>query len=78
MVKYISRFLFRPPSNMREVWDYKNASTESKQLSVSGIDWNFLFRGKSINKKVDILNECLKSIFNNFVPNKVINYGSLK
>ena len=59
-----------PPPYMREVWDYKNATTESIQLSVSSIDWDFLFRGKYIEKKVDILNECLNNI--NFVPNKVI------
>ena len=57
---------------MREIWDYKNASTESIQRSVSSTDWDFLFWGKSISKKVDILNECLKNIFHNFVPNKVI------
>ena len=61
-----------PPPYMREVWDYKNASAESTQLSISSIDWDFLFWRKSINKKVDILNECLTNIFHNFVPNKVI------
>ena len=60
------------PAYTREVWDYKNVSAESIQSSVSGIDWDFLIPGKSINKKVDILNECLKNIFHNFVPNKVI------
>ena len=58
------------PPYMREVWDYKNASAESIQSSVLVLD--FLFQGKSFNKKVDILNECLKNIFHNFVPNKVI------
>ena len=61
-----------PPPCTREVWDYKNASAESIQRSVSIIDWDFLFRVKSISKKVDILNECLKNIFHNFFPNKVI------
>ena len=61
-----------PPPYMREVWDYKNASAESTQRSISSIDWDFLFWRKSINKKVDILNECLTNIFHNFVPNKVI------
>ena len=60
------------PPYMREVWDYKNVSAESIQGSVPGIDRDFLFRGKSINKKVDILHECLTNIFHNFVPNKVI------
>ena len=61
-----------PPPYMREVWDYKNASAESTQRSISSIDWDFLFWRKSINKKVDILNECLTNIFHNFVPNKMI------
>ena len=61
-----------PPPYMRDVWDYKNASAECIQCSVSSIDWDFLFWGKSINKKVDILNQCLKNIFYNFVPDKVI------
>ena len=60
------------PSYMREVWDYKTASAESIQRSFSSIDWDFLFWGKSINKKVDIINECLTNIFHNFIPNKVI------
>ena len=60
-----------PPPYMREDWDYKNACAEIIQRSVSSIDWDFLFRGKSINKNVDILNESLKNIFHNFVPNKV-------
>ena len=58
------------PPYTREVWDYKNASAESIQSSVLVLD--FLFQGKSFNKKADILNECLKNIFHNFVPNKVI------
>ena len=61
-----------PPPYIREVYDYKSARAESIQRSISIIDWDFLFLGKSINKKVDILNECLKNIFHNFVPNKVI------
>ena len=43
------------PPYMREVWYYKNASTESIQRSASTIDWDFLFAGKSMSKKVDIL-----------------------
>ena len=40
------------PPYMKEVWDYKNASAESIQCSVSSIDWDFLFQGKSINKRL--------------------------
>ena len=30
-----------PPPYMSEVWDYKNASTESIQHSVTSTDWDF-------------------------------------
>ena len=57
---------------MREVWDYKNANVNPIQIAFSSIDWEFLFRGTNVNKKVDILNECLKNIVHDFIPNKII------
>ena len=57
---------------MRKVWDYKNANVNHIQSAVSSIDWEFLFRGASVNKKVDTLNECLKNIFHSFLPNRII------
>ena len=38
------------------------------QQSVSGIDWNFIFQEKTVNQKVNILNECLVNVFHNFIP----------
>ena len=58
--------------NIREVWDYKNAKVAYIQQSVSGIDWDFNFQGKTINRKVNILNECLLDVFHNFIPSKKI------
>ena len=60
------------PPYMGKVWEYKNTNTESIQRSISSTEWDFLFRGKPINKKVDILKECLKNIFHNFVSIKII------
>ena len=57
-----------PPPYLREVWDYKNANVNHIQSAVSTIDWEFLFRGAD----VDILNEFLKNIFHNFMPNRII------
>ena len=45
------------------------------QLSVSGIDWNFIFQEKTVNQKVNILNECLVNVFHNFIPNKKIKFN---
>ena len=38
------------------------------QQSVSGIDWSFIFQEKTVNQKVNILNECLVNVFHNFIP----------
>ena len=57
-----------PPSYLREVWDYKNAISSYTQSAVSNTDWEFLFKGADVNKKVDILNECLKTCSINFFP----------
>ena len=50
----------------------KNTNVNHIQRVASSIDWEFLFRGANVNKKVDILNECLKNIFHNFIPNRII------
>ena len=64
-----------PPPYIREVWDYKNAKVENIQQSVSGIDWNFIFQGKTVHQKVNILNESLLNVFHNFIPNKKIKFN---
>ena len=53
-----------------EGWGYKNAKVENVQPSVSGINWDFVFPGKTINQKVHISNECLLNFFHNFIPKK--------
>ena len=64
-----------PPPYIREVWNYKNAKVENIQQSISGIDWDFIFQGKTVNQKVNILNECLLNVFHNFIPNKKIKFN---
>ena len=61
-----------PPPYLREVWNYKNANVNHIQSAVLSIDGKFLFRGDIVNKKTDILNECLKNIFHNFILNRII------
>ena len=72
MVKYTSRFLFH-----HLTW-VKSGTTKMQVQKVSNILLLVLtgiFQAKSTNKKVDMLNECLKNIFHNFVPNKMIKCG---
>ena len=60
---------------MREVWNYKNAKVENIWQSVSGIDWDFIFQGKTVNKKVNIITGCFLNVFHNFIPNKKIKFN---
>ena len=64
-----------PPAYICEVWDYKNAMVENIQQSVSDINWDFIFHGKTINKKVNILNKCEANVFHNFIANKKIEFN---
>ena len=34
-----------------------------------------MFQGKTVNQKVNILNECLLNVFHNFIPNKKIKFN---
>ena len=34
-----------------------------------------MFQGKTVNQKVNILNECLLNVFLNFIPNKKIKFN---
>ena len=59
------------PPYLREGWGYKNANVNHIQSAVSSIDCDFLFGGTNVTK-VDILNDCLKNVFENFNPNRLI------
>ena len=48
-----------PPPYLREFWGYRNANSSYIQSATSNADWDFLFWGANVNKKVDILNEFL-------------------
>ena len=62
------------PSSLhkRNVWNCGKANVEGIQSSISGVDWNYLFEGTTVHKKVEILNENLKNIFRNFIPSRTI------
>ena len=51
----------------RLVWDYKRASVESIKRSIELVNWETLFRNKTVHKQVSIFNETLMNIFSNFL-----------
>ena len=61
-----------PPPYQRKVWKYKSADVTSIQRSLSIIDWEKLFQNISIDAQVNLLNEILLNIFENFIPSKIL------
>ena len=59
------------PSYLKEVLDYKSANWSYIQCAVSNTDQEFLFRGADANKKINILNECLKNVFYNLISDRI-------
>ena len=50
----------------------KKIHKDGIQRSISGVDWDSLFQGTTVHKKVEILNDTLKNIFRNFIPSRTI------
>ena len=59
-----------PPPYYREIWNYKNAGTESIQKAISNFDWPKAFRNKNANENCKLL----MNIFRNYIPNKTNNF----
>ena len=52
-----------PPSNVREIWDYRIANIKSMQKAIQNFDRVKAFGNLSVDGKVDVLNETLINIF---------------
>ena len=59
-----------PPPYYREIWDYKNADTESIQKAISNFDWPKAFRNKNANENCKLLMDTFMNIFRNYIPHK--------
>ena len=61
------------PPYYREIWDYKNADTESIQKTISNFDWPKAFRNKNENESCKLLTDTLMNIFRIFLMNMWMN-----
>ena len=61
-----------PPSYYRDIWDYKNADTDSIQKAISAFDWSKAFLHRNVNEKCKILTDILLNVFKNFIPHKTL------
>ena len=61
-----------PPPYYREIWDFKNANTESIQKTISNFDWSKAFSNKKANENCKLLTDTLMNIFRNYIPHTTI------
>ena len=52
------------------MWDYSSANTKNIQKAVQNFDWEKAFGNLSVDRKVDLLNETLLTIFRSFISDK--------
>ena len=53
-------------------------NTEAIQRAISVINWIMALQNKDIDEKLEIMNETLLNIFNNFIPNKISKFYNKK
>ena len=58
------------PPYYGDIWDYKNADTESIQKAISNFDWPKAFRNKNANENCKLLMDTFMNIFRNYIPHK--------
>ena len=64
--------IYFPPPYERQVWHYSRADIENIRLSIDNINWIMTFNNLNVDKQVELFNEYLMNIFNNFIPNEII------
>ena len=60
------------PVYIREVWDYNKANIKNIKKAIPNFNWTKAFQNLSVDEKVELLNETLLNIYQNYIPNKKI------
>ena len=63
--------VYRSPY-LREIWHYREASTEFIGRAIKEFSWARAFLNTSVNGKVDIFNGTILNILSNFIPHEII------
>ena len=64
--------VFFPPPYERKVWHYTRCDIEGIRKSLDSIGWNRAFRNLNIHQQVELFNNYLMNIFENYIPNEII------
>ena len=61
-----------PAPYISKIWDYNRSETYSINRSIEMFDWSYLFSGKNMHEQVELFNKTLLTIFQNFIPSKIV------
>ena len=64
--------IYYPPSYPREIWHYKQDSTELIERAVTDFDWNRAFLNTNVNENVSIFSNIILNMLSKFIPHETI------
>ena len=64
--------IYYPPPYERIVWHYKHANTDHIRKAMCGFNWERSFANKDVNEMVNIFNEIISNVLNNYIPHETI------
>ena len=71
------KFHYLPPYE-RVVWEYDKADKDLITKAIDAFDWDKKLSEKYVNDQVLLLNETLRNIMSNFIPNKLMIFDDRK
>ena len=69
--------LFYPPPYERQVWHYNRGDIVGLKQSIENIDWSREFLNLNVNQQVELFNNYLMNIFQNYIPNEIITINDM-
>ena len=64
--------IFYPPPYERQIWHYNRSNIQGIKLSIENINWERVFHDLNVDKQVELFQNYLMNIFENYIPNEVI------
>ena len=64
--------IYSPLPYETAVWHYKPANTDRIRKAICGSNWESSFADKEVNEIVNIFNETISNVLNNYIPHETI------
>ena len=64
--------IYYPPPYERVVWHYKHANMDHIRKPICGFNWERSFANKDVNEMVNIFNETISNVLNNYIPHTAV------